>query len=280
MKNIRLYRLFVIICFSTFLISGLSIGLTFNKNNKKEYIEYISNDYYKTNYDSKKMILNELTEVIYKTNNEDKEEKNILINKNKLSIEKSVENNETNNIQIYNVLNLINDESEYLQVHIKNNNSMSVKTVFKLSFYNENKVLIDELSATDIVLPNVEFAVNYKISHNENYDSYVLSYSASSIDNIITSIDYINKTNAYVVKEDNGELDILFKNITMNKIDILKYTCILYKDDEVVGAFVTSNNVKIPVEYGDGLKCGIKSFNGLSYDNYKIYLSEAYNFNN
>lgn len=280
MKNIRLYRLFVIICFSTFLISGLSIGLTFNKNNKKEYIEYISNDYYKTNYDSKKMILNELTEVIYKTNNEDKEEKNILINKNKLSIEKSVENNETNNIQIYNVLNLINDESEYLQVHIKNNNSMSVKTVFKLSFYDENKVLIDELSATDIVLPNVEFAVNYKISHNENYDSYVLSYSASSIDNIITSIDYINKTNAYVVKEDNGELDILFKNITMNKIDILKYTCILYKDDEVVGAFVTSNNVKIPVEYGDGLKCGIKSFNGLSYDNYKIYLSEAYNFNN
>lgn len=280
MKNIRLYRLFVIICFSTFLISGLSIGLTFNKNNKKEYIEYISNDYYKTNYDSKKMILNELTEVIYKANNEDKEEKNILINKNKLSIEKSVENNETNNIQIYNVLNLINDESEYLQVHIKNNNSMSVKTVFKLSFYDENKVLIDELSATDIVLPNVEFAVNYKISHNENYDSYVLSYSASSIDNIITSIDYINKTNAYVVKEDNGELDILFKNITMNKIDILKYTCILYKDDEVVGAFVTSNNVKIPVEYGDGLKCGIKSFNGLSYDNYKIYLSEAYNFNN
>ena len=280
MKNIRLYRLFVIICFSTFLISGLSIGLTFNKNNKKEYIEYISNDYYKTNYDSKKMLLNELTEVIYKTNNEGKEEKNILINKNKLSIEKSVENNETNNIQIYNVLNLINDESEYLQVHIKNNNSMSVKTVFKLSFYDENKVLIDELSATDIVLPNVEFAVNYKISHNENYDSYVLSYSASSIDNIITSIDYINKTNAYVVKEDNGELDILFKNITMNKIDILKYTCILYKDDEVVGAFVTSNNVKIPVEYGDGLKCGIKSFNGLSYDNYKIYLSEAYNFNN
>ncbi len=226
------------------------------------------------------MISNELTEVIYKINNEDKEEKNILINKNKLSIEKSVENNETNNIQIYNVLNLINDESEYLQVHIKNNNSMSVKTVFKLSFYDENKVLIDELSATDIVLPNVEFAVNYKISHNENYDSYVLSYSASSIDNIITSIDYINKTNAYVVKEGNGELDILFKNITMNKIDILKYTCILYKDDEVVGAFVTSNNVKIPVEYGDGLKCGIKSFNGLSYDNYKIYLSEAYNFNN
>lgn len=280
MRNIRLYRMFVVTCFLTFLISGLSIGLTFNKNNKREYVEYISNDYYKTNYDSKKMMLKELTEVAYKKDDESKEEKYILIDKNKLSMKKSIDNKETDNIQIYNVLSLINDESEYLQIHMKNNNSISVKTVFKLSFYDENKILVDELLSNDIVLPNVEFAVNYKISYKDNYDSYVLSYSASSLDNIVISIDYINKTNSYVIKEDNGEIDILFKNITMNKIDVLKYTCVLYKDDKVVGAFVTSNNVKIPVEYGDGLKCGIKTFDGLSYDNYKIYLSEAYNFNN
>ena len=273
--NIRVYRMFIMMCLLSYLISGIGIGLILNKNNKKEYIDYKDNEYYKTNYDVRKYNEIELTNIVY--SDENKKEIITNIDKNKLSIEKISEDKETNNIEIFNVISLVDDMNEYLQIYAKNKNNISVKTNFKLSFFDNDNNLVDEIVATDIILPSIEFAINYKINFKNNYNSYKISYNAINLDNNIVSIDYINKYDSFVAKDSKGELNILFKNNTMNKIDSIKYTCVFYKDNVVVGAFITQSNTKLPIKYGEGLKCGLSKFDGFSYDTYKIYLSEAYN---
>jgi len=265
------YKVFITLCILSFFCSGVGIGITFNKRNKKDYIEYIDNVYYITNYNSRTYNEREITQI------SSKEKINSKIEIEKLSIERTNNNSESNNIEIYNIFDLTNNENEYLQIYAKNKNNLSVKANFKLLFYDKNNRLIDTILNTEYILPNVEFAVNFKIKNN-NYYYYKLEYDASNVDNNIVSIDYIDKYNSFVVKENSGELNILFKNNTVNDIDVLKYSCILYKNNKAVAAFLSKNSVRLPVKYGEGLKCGLESFDGLNYDSYKIYLTEAYNF--
>ena len=157
------YKVFITLCIISFFCSGVGIGITFNKRNKKNYVEYIDNVYYITNYNSRTYNEREITQI------SSKEKINSKIEIEKLSIERTNNNSESNNIEIYNIFDLTNNENEYLQIYAKNKNNLSVKANFKLLFYDKNNRLIDTILNTEYILPNVEFAVNFKIKNNNYY---------------------------------------------------------------------------------------------------------------
>jgi hypothetical protein len=195
-----------------------------------------------------------------------------------LKVSKKKSDDLTNKIDIIQIFfhdNEILDSGE-LQIYGKNNNSVPVDYKAELILYDKDGYVIDYISSSKIVLANHEFAISLNLSSTVKYASYALEYEANKVNSEYIMFNDIKHTSAEA--DDYNNILIKFKNTASEVIDSISFSCLLYKDGELVGASSTFNSGVRPSETAEST-C-YTSYYKIDFNQYKVILSSAYNYTN
>lgn len=160
-----------------------------------------------------------------------------------------------------------------LQVYGKNNNNVAVEINAELNFYDEKGNIIDYKSDRINVLPNTEFGLSILAYSSKDYYGYSIRYEINKSKSYYIFLDNVKTTS--INKTENDSINISYKNESEKTVDMIRYTCILYQGQEVIGvlkAYASSVN--------PGASAVTTCYNGteIKYSDYKVILSESYNY--
>ncbi len=161
-------------------------------------------------------------------------------------------------------------------VFATNGNSIPVDMEIEVEFYDASGTIVgsanEELQA---VGENAEVAVDMW-STPESFDNYKIYVDVKATD----EISYFDKLN--LTHSDNGEnVAVQVTNNSDETIDYITVGVVYYQGDTVVG-------------YGDGIESDVKpgrsanfnvyypygsDYNDVTFDNYKVFINEAYSYN-
>lgn len=163
-----------------------------------------------------------------------------------------------------------------LIVFITNKNSEAVSLEIEVEFYDENNQLVksgkDSLNG---VRPNSEAALEI-YETPENYSTYKI-YADAEIDDF-----YITYDKELEVSDNNTgeEIAVQVKNNSENKIDWLSISVVFYKEGKTVGI---SEGLESDIKAGRSANFNIsyaydKNYDDVEFDDYKVFINEAYTY--
>ena len=172
-------------------------------------------------------------------------------------------------------------EDGKIVVILKNNNSTEVSIDATVEYYNKENVMVDHDSESLLtVAPGQETAIriygtdreydNYKLKIEASKDKYMSYYKSYYKEVKISS-----KNNAI-----DEEIEVTFSNNSDKKIETAKVAAVFYKNGKVVGY---SYDGEYDIEAGKSVAMYIdypydSKFDDIEFDDYKVYLVEAYSY--
>jgi hypothetical protein len=203
--------------------------------------------------------------------------KNPTIDVSKLKEIIEEENDYAKNVQIikyfYYENSLIKDSGtgKELQVYGKNNNDVAVEIKAELNFYDELGNIVDYKSDRIDVFPGTEFGLSILAYSSKDYYDYSIKYKISPSKSYYIFLDNIETTH----KLGNKSILIDYKNNNEIDVDMLRYTCVLYKNNNVVGVLKTFISA---AKVGETSQTTCYNKGEIEFDNYEVILSESYNY--
>ena len=190
----------------------------------------------------------------------------------------------TKNIEIIDSVYVEGNFNASLQVHAKNNNSISASIYFMLVFYDSNgkEVCTTYGNPGVFTFSNTEFAVELSLKSTKHYSSYEVIYYAREVDPKHQSFEEVKDVKYYIIQEGDGNINILFKNQTDHDISGVAFSTFLYKNGELVWAnssLLSFASEDIIPGTGGVAKVHAGLYNGIEYDDVKIVLTGAYKIN-
>lgn len=162
-----------------------------------------------------------------------------------------------------------------LVVFVKNSNKVAVDMEIEVEFYDANGTIVG--SDTNILVAvgsNAEIAVEMW-STPEQFDNYKIYVDVEQSD----EISYYNELET--TYSNNGEeIAVQVKNKSENVIDYITVSVVYYQNGEVVGI---EEGIKSDIKTGRSANFTLsfpydKRYDNVSFDEYKVFVNEAYSY--
>ena len=163
-----------------------------------------------------------------------------------------------------------------LVVFAKNNNKTAVNMEIEVEFYDkENKIVGSDSESIESVGSNAEIAVEM-YNTPSSFDNYKIFVDVEETTNI-TYFDKIELTH-----NNNGkEIVVQVKNKSKETIEYMNVAVVFYQGDKVVGYdYGTESDTKSGRSANFNLNYPYnKRYDNIKFDNYKVFINEAYTYN-
>lgn len=163
-----------------------------------------------------------------------------------------------------------------LVVFVKNNNKVAVDMEIEVEFYDVNGTIVgsdsDDLQA---VGANAEIAIDMW-STPSSFDNYKIYVDVEQAD----EISYFD--NVELVHNNNGkEIAVQIKNNSNDTIEYITASVVYYQGDKVVGY---DDSIESDIKSGRSANFTLdfpynKNYKDVKFDNYKVFITEAYSYN-
>lgn len=163
-----------------------------------------------------------------------------------------------------------------LVVFVKNNNKVAVDMEIEVEFYDANGTIVgsdsDDLQA---VGANAEIAIDMW-STPSSFDNYKIYVDVEQAD----EISYFD--NVELVHNNNGkEIAVQIKNNSNDTIEYITASVVYYQGDKVVGY---DDSIESDIKSGRSANFTLdfpynKNYKNVKFDNYKVFITEAYSYN-
>lgn len=160
-----------------------------------------------------------------------------------------------------------------LVVFAKNNSSVALDMEIEVEFYDSSNVIVgSEEEYIVSVGANAEVAIK-TYDAPDSFDSYKIYVDAEKADDI----NYFDKIE--LTHNNNGdEILVQVKNNSNDEIETISVTVVYYLGDKVVGADSDSD---YDIKPGRSANCTLyypydKRYKDVNFDNYKVFVNEAY----
>ena len=163
-----------------------------------------------------------------------------------------------------------------LVVFVKNKNEVPVDMEIEVEFYDaDNTIVGSDKESLSAVGKNSEIAVDLWDTPDK-FDNYKIYVDVEQSDKSC----YVDKLDV-THKDTKDQVAVQAKNNSSDEIDYITVSVVYYKDGKVVG-------------YGDGIQSEIKEgrsanfnirhdwdkkYNNVKFDEYKVFINEAYSYN-
>ena len=211
-----------------------------------------------------------------------------LLDPSKIEISSENDNEKTKNIEILNIF--VNKDgnsySAYRQAKVygKNNNSEAVTIAIYFDYYDSEGYRIDRSSNIVTIMGNKEFVISVNaFDDSKNYDYIKLIYAVRDAKSYYK---FPNESELEINSSvlSNGNIKTIVTNNSNIIINTSAVACIYLKDNKVVfanDAYSSEINIGSSAEatcYDYALKSTQDSSKNIDYDNYRIVLQYAYNY--
>lgn len=163
-----------------------------------------------------------------------------------------------------------------LVVFVKNSNKVSVDMGIEVEFYDANGTIIGSDSEDLLAVgSNGEIAVEMW-STPETFDNYKIYVDVEQTD----ENSYYNQVE--VTHNNNGkEIAVQVKNNSQDVIEYITVSVVYYQGDKVVGI---DDSIESDIKNGRSANFNLdfpynKRYDDVKFDNYKVFVNEAYSYN-
>ncbi len=163
-----------------------------------------------------------------------------------------------------------------LVVFVKNNNKLTVDMEIEVEFYDANGTIVgsdsEDLQAVGV---NGEIAVEMW-STPASFDNYKIYVDVEQTD----EISYYDQVE--VTHNNNGkEIAVQVKNNSQDVIEFITVSVVYYQGDKVVGI---DDSIESDIKSGRSANFNLafpynKKYKDVKFDNYKVFVNEAYSYN-